>query len=49
MSTDWCWRHFLAMDDDPLRDWALNTLAKYVQDGDGAPDEIRAIAEQKGE
>jgi len=36
ISPDWCWSQFLALD-DPLTDWALEELAKWVQDGDGAP------------
>ena len=34
-----CWPDFLALD-DPLTDWALDTLAEWVQDGDGAPPEV---------
>ena len=36
ISPDWCWPQFLALD-DPLTDWALDELAKWVQDGDSAP------------
>ena len=37
VSRDWCWKSFLAIESS-LRDWALDTLAGYVVDGDGAPD-----------
>lgn len=37
ISRDWCWDQFLAID-SPLRDWALDTLAPYVVDGDNAPE-----------
>lgn len=41
----WCWEEFLALD-DPLRDWALDELAKWVQQpNDGSPEEILARAE----
>jgi hypothetical protein len=42
ISTDWCWNKFLSMD-DPMKEWALDTLAKYVTEDDGAPEEIHAI------
>jgi hypothetical protein len=35
-----CWADFIAMG-DPLTDWALDVLAPYAKDGDGAPDVIR--------
>lgn len=37
VSRDWCWFHFLALD-DPQREWALGVLREYVREGDGAPD-----------
>jgi hypothetical protein len=40
ISTDWCWTQFLAIDTD-LRDWALDELSKWVQDGDDAPAAVR--------
>jgi len=40
---DWCWDDFLALD-DPLRDWALDTLAVYATPDDDAPDEIQKRA-----
>ena len=43
---EWCWTEFLALD-DPLREWALEALAEHVQDGDGAPEVLRRIAEQR--
>ena len=33
VSTDWCWDHFLSMD-HPAKEWALETLAGYIVDGD---------------
>jgi len=39
ISPDWCWSQFLAIN-DPLTDWALDELAKWVQDGDGAPNVV---------
>ena len=38
-NTRWCWSQFLAYP-HPEREWALDTLASWVQDGDGAPREI---------
>jgi hypothetical protein len=35
-----CWKDFLSLR-DPLTDWALDTLAEWVQDDDGAPKEVR--------
>jgi hypothetical protein len=40
MCRDKCWKDFLAMR-DPLTGWAMDVLAEWVQDGDGAPDELR--------
>ncbi len=36
VSTDWCWNKFLAVEHD-LREWALDELAKWVQETDSAP------------
>ena len=36
VSTDWCWDHFLSMD-HPAKEWALETLAGYIVDGDRHP------------
>ena len=46
---DWCWSQFLAID-RPLREWALDELAEWVQPGDGAPEVLatRAAAKQAG-
>jgi uncharacterized protein YjbI with pentapeptide repeats len=44
--TDWCWKDFLGLD-DPLRDWALESLAEYVQDGGEAPEVLRRIADRR--
>lgn len=37
ISTDWCWKKFLAMKDDPCLEKALTGLAKWVQPGDNHP------------
>jgi hypothetical protein len=42
ISTDWCWDKFLAMD-HPLRAEALTELARWITDGDGAPDCVREL------
>lgn len=39
----WCWDHYLAMD-HPDREWALDTLAGCVVDGDGARAALRERA-----
>lgn len=44
VSRDRCWGDFVALD-DPLKEWALGTLAAYVRPGDGAPEELRRYAE----
>jgi hypothetical protein len=41
ISRDWCWDHFLTIESS-LREWALDTLAGHVIDGDGAPDILAA-------
>lgn len=42
-----CWREFLAMAEcEPLADWALDELAKWVQPDDGAPEILRKRAER---
>jgi hypothetical protein len=43
----WCWEQFLALD-DPLKEWALDELAKWVQDGDNAPEMLREWREVRG-
>jgi hypothetical protein len=48
VSPDWCWGEFLALR-DPLRGWALKTLAAWVQDGDNAPDALRQLVKKKGD
>jgi hypothetical protein len=40
VSRDWCWGQFLKMNSDPMLEWALNELAKYVANGDYVPDEL---------
>ena len=41
ISTDWCWNKFLSIE-EPLRDWALETLAPYAQDDASAPNAVKA-------
>ncbi len=43
ISTDLCWNELLAFD-DPLAGWALDELAKWVQDGDDAPRVLKVRA-----
>ena len=43
VSRDWCWNQFLAIEHEQ-RNWALETLAKCVTEGDGAPEELVRIA-----
>ena len=47
--TCWCWKEWLKVE-HPERDWALSVLLPMVQDGDNAPDEVRAMVkkEEKG-
>jgi hypothetical protein len=45
ISRDWCWEKFLGLE-HPLREWALNELAKWAQPGDDVPEEIRRRAEE---
>jgi hypothetical protein len=40
VSRDWCWPQFVALA-IPGREWALDTLAGYVREGDGAPEILR--------
>ena len=49
ISRDWCWSRFATLESDPLFDWALDTLAEYVQDGDDAPDIVRQRVNATGE
>jgi hypothetical protein len=41
VSRDWCWNNFVALSSDPLWQWAIDTLATYVIDGDNAPEILR--------
>ncbi|HEV3343078.1 MAG TPA: pentapeptide repeat-containing protein [Pirellulales bacterium] len=45
VSRDWCWDQFLEID-DPLREWAIETLAKFVQPDDSAPEVLADAAEK---
>jgi peptide subunit release factor 1 (eRF1) len=38
---DFCWEDFLEIDSN-LKDWALDSLAKWVKDGDEAPGFLRS-------
>jgi hypothetical protein len=40
VSRDWCWKEFLSLN-DPITEWALDELAKWVQDGDNAPEMLK--------
>ena len=40
ISLDWCWREFLNVESH-LREWALDELAKWVTEGDDAPEILR--------
>jgi len=42
VSRDWCWEQFLLLD-HPLKQWAIDELAKWVTDGDHAPAAIKAL------
>jgi hypothetical protein len=42
VSIDWCWEKFLCIEHEQ-KAWALATLAKWVQDGDGAPEALRVL------
>jgi Pentapeptide repeats (8 copies) len=44
ISRDWCWKSWLALAADPLFPWAIDTLAAWVRDGDGAPAILRKRA-----
>ena len=51
VSTDWCWDEFQEVAKSSARwrkawEWALATLAPYVQDDDGAPKVLRAEADR---
>ena len=40
----WCWKNFILLRDDRLFGWAIDTLARYVTDGDDAPAILRERA-----
>jgi uncharacterized protein YjbI with pentapeptide repeats len=46
MSQDWCWKDFMKIKHSQKR-WALEELAKWVQDDDGAPDVLKKLAARK--
>lgn len=46
VSHDWCWGEFLALG-IPEREWALETLAAYVKDDDGAPAVLRESHDER--
>jgi hypothetical protein len=37
VSTDWCWEEWLSLRRSRHFSWAIDTLATFVQEGDGAP------------
>jgi hypothetical protein len=39
ISTDWCWDKMLAID-HPQKQWAIETLLPWIQEGDDAPPEL---------
>ena len=43
VSRDWCWKDFLKIRGDPLFEPTMKYLAKFVKDGDRAPDILREI------
>ena len=43
---EWCWSQFLELD-EPRAAWCLDELAKYVVDGDNAPDYVRKRVKQE--
>ena len=45
VSRDWCWDKF-AQIEHPQRQWAINELAKWVEDGDDTPKIIREAQKQ---
>ena len=42
ISQSWCWNDFLKIR-CPQKKWALETLSKYVKDGDNAPNVLREM------
>jgi len=44
-STDWCWEKMLSTD-HPQKQWAINVLLPWIQDGDNAPKQLRAMAKE---
>lgn len=44
MSRDFCWRDFTTLRNDPLWQWAIDTIAGYVVEGDNAPYLLRERA-----
>ncbi len=48
ISPDWCWEEFLGLT-HPQRQWALEELAKWVKDGDNAPEILKRMAAKNTE
>ena len=44
VSQDWCWPDFLKLRRNRHFSWAIDVLASYVQEGDGAPEILRERA-----
>ena len=43
-----CWDYYCALPlNDDVKEWAMNELAKWVKDGDDAPEEIREAARRQ--
>jgi hypothetical protein len=45
MHRGWCWEQFLALDHSE-KEWAMDELAKWVKDDDGAPAVLKRIAKK---
>jgi hypothetical protein len=45
VSIDWCWDDFLERIEDPHKTWALKELAKWVKEGNGAPECVTQYVE----
>ncbi len=48
LRTDWCWEKWLKLEHSQ-RDWALEELAKWVQEGDNAPAILKRLAQKTTE
>jgi hypothetical protein len=48
ISTDWCWQKMLSIEHGQ-KQWAIDTLIPWLQDGDNAPDVLRQLATKRAE